>query len=139
MNTHKIEISKKKLLTALSDYYSKLYNTNIKVKEEHNIDYIGYYEQKTVNIRIYYEQKIEILGHTATETKEISLEDIKEIINEELNEKGYTIDNITYNSGIRDVEHLTRRAVSEEAYFEGIELQVAKKPQILSLKQERRN
>ena len=137
MNTHKIEISKKKLLTALSDYYSKLYNTNIKVKEEHNIDYIGYYEQKTVNIRIYYEQKIEILGHTATETKEISLEDIKEIINEELNEKGYTIDNITYNSGIRDVEYLTR-VVSKEAYFEGIELQVANKEQILSLKQERR-
>jgi len=138
MNTHKIEITKKELLTALSDYYSKLYNTDIKVKEEHNIDYIGYYEQKTVNVRIYYEQKIEILGHTATETKEISLEDIKEIINEELNEKGYTIDNITYNSGIRDVEYLTR-VVSEEAYFEGIELQVAKKPQILSLKQERRN
>lgn len=138
MNTHKIEITKKELLTALSDYYSKLYNTDIKVKEEHNIDYIGYYEQKTVNVRIYYEQKIEILGHTATEAKEISLEDIKEIINEELNEKGYTIDNITYNSGIRDVEYLTR-VVSEEAYFEGIELQVAKKPQILSLKQERRN
>lgn len=138
MNTYKIEITKKELLTALSDYYSKLYNTDIKVKEEHNIDYIGYYEQKTVNVRIYYEQKIEILGHTATETKEISLEDIKEIINEELNEKGYTIDNITYNSGIRDVEYLTR-VVSEEAYFEGIELQVAKKTQILSLKQERRN
>lgn len=138
MNTHKIEITKKELLTALSDYYSKLYNTDIKVKEEHNIDYIGYYEERVVNVRIYYEQKIEILGHTATETKEISLEDIKEIINEELNEKGYTIDNITYNSGIRDVEYLTR-VVSEEAYFDGIELQVAKKPQILSLKQERRN
>lgn len=137
MNTYKIEISKKELLTALSDYYSKLNNTDIKVKEEHNIDYIGYYEQKTVKVRIYYEQKIEILGHTATETKEISLEDIKEIINEELNEKGYTIDNITYNSGIRDVEYLTR-VVSKEAYFEGIELQVANKEQILSLKQERR-
>ncbi len=37
MNTYKIEISKKELLTALSDYYSKINNTDIKVKEEHNI------------------------------------------------------------------------------------------------------
>lgn len=138
MNTHKIEITKEELLTALSDYYSKLNNTDIKVKEEHNVDFIGFYEERVVKVRIYYEQKIEILGHTATETKEISLEEIKEIINEELNEKGYTIENITYISGISDIEY-PRNVPYDEVYFDGIELQVAKKPQILSLKQERRN
>jgi len=132
MKTYKIEINKKELLKALSDYYSKLKNTNIIVKETHNTGYSGIYEEKVAQVKIYYEQPIEILGHTATETVDISLEDIKAIINEDLNEKGFTVNSITYKSGIRQAEYFAYSY--DEVYFDGIELQITEKQKTLSYK-----
>ena len=44
MATSKIEFSKNELLDALSDYYGKLKNKPIKVKEEYMISCYGLYE-----------------------------------------------------------------------------------------------
>ena len=137
MKTYKIVIKKEDLLSALSDYYSKKYNKDIKVIVKLEKGYYGYYEEKIADIKFYYDEPMEVLGHQFVKTVEVSEEDIKEIINKDLSSKGYEIESIYYNAGIASYEYFTQ--VYEEAYFTSIELQVIKKEKNMKLNYERRN
>ena len=53
MKTYKIVIKKEDLLSALSDYYSKKYNKDIKVIVKLEKGYYGYYEEKIADIKFY--------------------------------------------------------------------------------------
>lgn len=137
MKTYKVVIKREELLSALSDYYSKKNNDNIKVKVNVETGYYGYYEEKIADVKFYYDEQMEVLGHKFTKSVEISKDDIKNIINTDLSSKGYEIDSIYYDAGISTVEYFTQ--VYEKAYFTGIELQIIKKEKDLKLNYERRN
>ena len=137
MNNYKVVIKKEELLSALSDYYSKKYNNNIKVKVNVVTDYYGYYEEKKADVIFYYDEQMEVLGHKFTKSVEISKDDIKRIINTDLASKGFEIESIHYNAGISTFEYFNQ--VYEDAYFIGIELQIIKKEKDMNLNYERRN
>jgi hypothetical protein len=122
METYNLVLNTKEFLGAMSDYISLKNNKPIKVKESHSIGYFGYHEERQAEIKIYYEETIDILGHQAVKTVELSKEDLKQILDDLLKEKGYYVQKISYQSGIHTTGYY--RDEHEEAYFSGVELQL---------------
>ncbi len=122
METYKLTIGRQELLGALSDYLTLQNNKPIKVKESHSIDYVGFYEERDVTVTIQYEESIELLGHTATKTVQMSKDDIKDIFNKLLEDKGYGVQKLNYKTGFRTVGYYMDER--EEAHFEGVELEL---------------
>lgn len=125
MNNYKLEISKDELLGMLSNYYTRILGHKIKVEEKSEIEYFGLYENKGAKVTLYYEETIDILGHKATKTTNISEEELKKVLNELIKESGYMIDTLMYNKGVR-LEGYYRDEI-EVSYFNGIELTLREK------------
>lgn len=122
METYRLVMGKDDILKALSDYLTLQKDKPIVVKEKHRINYVGYYEEKELEVTIYYEETVEILGHPATKTVEMDKEDVKEILDDVLNEKGYYIQNINYQTEIRS--GYCYPGESDNPSFNGIELTI---------------
>lgn len=122
METYKLIMGKEDILNALSDYLTIQKNKPIKVKEKHHITYEGYYEEEKLVVSIYYDETIEIMGHQATRTVEMKKEDIKEILNDILKEKGYYVQKINYQTEIHS--GYCYPGETEEPSFNGVELSI---------------
>ena len=96
-----LKISKKDLVKLLERHYQDKLGKKIKISITTTKEYVGFYETEELVTRISFETKEtmmdEILGkieHTITHT--IDESDIKEVLSEHLKEKGYTVDNVSY-------------------------------------------
>lgn len=129
METYKLEITTQELLGMLSNYFTLKLEKPINVKESHSISYEGYYEDKVSKVEIFYEETIEILGHTATKTTTLSKDEIKSILNELIDNEKYTIDSLYYNASIETKGYY--RDEYEQAVFNGITLNIKEKQKTL--------
>ena len=124
-------IERGELLGILSNYYSKMYNQKVIVKDKIEKIYTGYYDEEMTVVKLYYELTIELLGHKATKKVDIKDEEVKGILNELIDE-GYEVDYIMRNidnktSGYYREEHTT-------STFTGIKLSIREKQNRLVLK-----
>lgn len=124
MNTYKLEIKKNDFLNILSNYYTKILGHSCNVKEKHEVDY-GRYGDKSAKVELYYEEIIEILGYKAIKTTTISKENVEDIFNELINDKGLIIDTLLYNSGVR--KEGDYRDEYEVSYFNGVTITLKEK------------
>ncbi len=125
MNDYKLEINRSDLLGMLSKYYSEKLNKKIAVKESHKIDCVGLYEDEAVTVRIFFTEEISLLGRIATKTTEVTREDIRNILNEALEDDNYRVKEIFFDSGTTTTG--SYMGEYEEAYFNGIEVTVEEK------------
>ena len=125
METYELKINTKEFLGMLSNYFTLKLEKPIQVKEKHNIGYEGIYEDRVVNVEIYYEEQIEILGHTATKTTTLDKDEIKAILNELIDNENYTITSFNYNTNIETKGYC--RDEYEEAVFKGVTINVKEK------------
>lgn len=124
MNTYKLEIKNNDFLNILSKYYTQILGHPCNVKEKHEIDY-GRYGDKSAKVELYYEEIIEILGYKAIKTTTISKENVEDIFNELINDKGLIIDILLYNSGVRKEGNY--RDEYEVSYFNGVTITLKEK------------
>ena len=130
MENYRLNIKKNELLEILSNYFSKRLGKDIKVQERHLIRYVGYYEIRSAQVKLYYENEVNIMGHKAIGTHYISNEELKVVLGELL--PNYTITNIDFNAGITTEGFFTSE--HDIAYFEGIDISLKEKQSILTLK-----
>ena len=119
METYKLEISVQELLGMLSNYFTLKHEKPIQVKEKHCI-YTDDRGDKNLKVEIYYEEQIEILGHTATKTTTLSKEEVREILTELMDNNNYSIESLNYDADIQ----LKGYYEYEEAVFKGVTLQL---------------
>ena len=124
MEGYKLEITKTEFLAMLSNYFTLKLNKPVQVKEEHTIRH-GYRDEGNVEVTIYYEEKIEILGRTATKTTTLSKERIKEILNELINNEDYTISQFSYDTDVYSAGD--QRDPYDEAVFNGVTIYAEEK------------
>lgn len=120
METYRLVMGKDEVLKALSDYFTLQKNKPIQVKEKHYIDYVGYYEEKVLAVKLFYEEQVEILGHQATKTVEMEKDDVKAIFDDLLKEKGYFVKTLNYQTEIES--GYCYPGERDEPSFKGIEL-----------------
>ena len=125
MEEYELKISKKEFLGILSDYYTLKLEKPIKVKEKHYIASVGYYETKEVVVEIYYQEQIEILGHLATKTTTITKEELKEILNQLMNNENYVVKDLNYETGTEYEGY--RMCETQVPYFNGVTLKIIEK------------
>ena len=65
METYRLEMNKEEFLGMLSNYFTSKLGKQIKVKGEHKITQ-NIRGEDEVQVHIYYEETIQILGHIAT-------------------------------------------------------------------------
>lgn len=120
MEIYKLEMTTKELLDLLSKYYTNLLNKPITVKETHRIVYGDYYECDSVAVDIYFEETIELLGVTGTKTTKLTKNDIEEVLNELLKERGYRISYLRYKTEINSGDYSSLK----NTVFSGIEVEL---------------
>lgn len=129
MENVELEIKSNELLGMLSSYYSNKLNKKIEVKEHHSIEYEGIYENEVVDVKIYYEEEIEILGHKAKKTTIISPDEIMSIMRELINED-YDVNSIYFQTDISDSDYCQRKS----PIFHGVKLILSEKQKKLQKK-----
>ena len=117
-----LEIGRKELLDLLKKYYTEKLKRDVVVKENHKLTTASYYEEQRVVVDMYYESIINIGGFKATARKDISVEEIKDILSEILLNDGYEVSSIELNTGTR----LQGCCMDEyeEPYFKGIKVNI---------------
>ncbi len=131
MEAYKLEINKEEFLGMLSEYFTLKLEKPIRVKEEHKAT-TNFRGDDEVYVQIYYEETIQILGHTATKTTILTNDEIKGILNELINNEDYYVDSLYYNTpmvwrGYGLDEH-------QEATFNGVIIQAKERQKKLQKK-----
>ncbi len=129
MEKIELEIKPNELLGMLSSYYTDKLNKPIEVKEKHSIEYEGIYEDEVVDVKIYFEEEIEILGHKAKKTTIVSSEEIKSIMKELVSED-YDVNSINFETDISESDYCQRRS----PIFKGVKLILSDKQKKLQKK-----
>ena len=131
MNNYEMTIERGELLGILSNYYSKMYNQKVTVKDKIEKIYTGYYDEEMTVVKLYYELTIELLGHKATKKVDIKDEEIKDILN------GLIDENYEVVYLIRSIDNKTTGYFKNEntvSTFTGIKLSIREKQNRLILK-----
>lgn len=129
MENYRLNIKKNELLEILSNYFSKRLGKAIAVQERHSIECVGYHEDKISQVKLYYENEIDIMGHKAKSTHYISDEELEAAFGELL--PNYTITNIAFDAGITTEGYYTSE--HDVAYFDGIDISLKEKQSTLTL------
>lgn len=124
METYRLEMNKEEFLGMLSNYFTSKLGKQIKVKGEHKITQ-NIRGEDEVQVHIYYEETIQILGHIATKKTVLTKDEIKGILNELINNEDYCVDSVYYNTpsvwkGYGLAEH-------QEVTFNGVTIQAKAK------------
>lgn len=124
MEGYKLEIKREEFLGMLNEYFTLKLEKPIQVKEELKAT-TNFRGDDEVYVKIYYEETIQILGHTAIKTTILTNDEIKGILNELINNEEYQIENLYFNTpmvwkGYGMDEH-------QEPSFDGVILEVKEK------------
>ena len=124
METYKLEINKEEFLGMLSNYFTLKLEKPIQVKEELTVS-TNMRGDKETYVKIYFEETIQILGHTAVKTTILSNDQVKGILTELVNDENLVIESLYYRTpsvwkGYGFDEH-------QETEFGGVTLQVREK------------
>lgn len=115
-----IEIKKEELEQLLLDYYRKIENKNIEIDFKTDEEYVEFYEERDIVTRIKLRQNIKLGNQTVSKEREISKKELKEILNEMLQEQGYKIINLIFNNQKQSISYYEEVGF----YFKGLKLSV---------------
>lgn len=87
-----IEINQKELKQLLTDYYKKQYkDESVKITFKTNEEFVGIYENRSVVTRIKLKQNMFLDNYVISKEREISEEELKDVLNNMLMEKSYEV------------------------------------------------
>ena len=121
-----LDLTPEELKKILLDYYQKLYNDkNITIMFKSKKELVDFFEDEVEELitRIIMERKIKLGNHTATIKNEIEIKDLKEVLNEVLN------NNI--NESDYEIVYLYLKTEDEDSYksivFKGLQATLKRK------------
>lgn len=120
--------SKNDLKDLIKKYYLEMEGRDVKVSITSKSELVGFYGTNTCVTTIKVKESVTILGKTTTTEKVISKDELFNMFNIMLENEGYILSDLEYNSGIREecVGYYMNEHIESKPYFNGIILNVRK-------------
>lgn len=119
-----IEIKPKELKQLLIDYYkNKTKDESVKISFKTSEELVGFYESKSIVTRIKLKRNMSLGSQVINSEREISEEELKDVLNEILMEKDYEVINLFLDNEKQSVGYYEDTSYS----FEGVKLNVRKR------------
>lgn len=126
MEGYILYLNKNELLKILSNYLTIEKGKKIDVKEKHAFkkDNTSYGDNKEVEVVIYYEETIDILGHKAVKRTILLKEEIEEILNKLLQKDNYKIKELELITKVNRNFDVRERDYYYSPDFEGAKINI---------------